>query len=761
LLRHEAQLAEFRSLNSSARGIGQGKDSKKEQIASGIPVELPPRAFQKLMHGNPSENGLALETLTDLLRRRAEQFPARMAFVYEDDRGQTVEWTYAELYQRSRAIAVWLTQRAAPGDRALMVYPAGLDFIAAFFGCLYAGVLPVPATYPKPRRPLPRLDSIASDCAPRVVLTHSSVLDGLCLDQQSPSVAKLAWEATNQIEVGFAEEFELLDRGGGDLAFLQYTSGSTSEPRGVMISHKNLLHNLETIRHGFEITPAESGDEVYKGVFWLPAYHDMGLIGGILTPIYIGGTSYLLAPTTFLRRPQRWLQLLSETRAQISGAPNFGYELIVPKTTADERASYDLSHWRIAFCGAEPIHPDTLHDFAAAFAPAGFHADAFYPCYGMAEVTLLVTGGRGPAALRTLTVDREQLRLHQVVQVENCHEQAQSLVGCGSTLDSQQIEIVDPQSGESRGEGCVGEIWVSGGSVARGYWNRESVNRETFQAKLDPRSEQTYLRTGDLGFRLDGELYITGRLKDIIIVRGRNHYPQDIERTATAAHVAVGMGAAFSVEPDREEQLVVVHQVNREHRKTDFDEVIRAMRTAIVEEHELDAQAIVLIRPVSLPITSSGKVQRQRCREQYLLGELQVVAEWTAEAIPRSSRTELATAPPEFLGSVLEADPQQLRADIEVWLMRWLTARADLNPGAIQPSTPFAELGIDSLTAVEISQELDQLLVLQLPPMVIWSCPTCEALAVYLAEELVADRKGERSSAAPSKPSQDASIGLS
>lgn len=694
------------------------------------------------MHGISSENGSTPKTLSNLLRRRSQEFPDRLAFVFEDETGQTVEWTYADLDRRALTIASWLSGKADVGDRALLVYPAGLDFIAAFFGCLYGGVLPVPATYPKPRRPLPRLDTIAADCTPRLVLTHTSGLDGLCLDQQVPAVAKLAWEPTDQLEDEPSVDFELVDRADSDLAFLQYTSGSTSEPRGVMISHDNLLHNLETIRQGFEITPVESREEVPTGVFWLPAYHDMGLIGGILTPLYVGGTTYLLAPTTFLRKPQRWLQLMSEKGSQISGAPNFGYELLVQKTTEEDRLKLDLRQWRLAFCGAEPIHPESLRDFANAFAPAGFRADAFYPCYGMAEVTLLVTGGQGPDTLRVLTVDREQLRQHRAVSVESSHEQAQELVGCGSTLNGQQLEIVDPKSLATCEDGHVGEIWVSGRSVARGYWNLDAVNEQTFQAKLEGYEGQNYLRTGDLGFRLNGELYITGRLKDVIIIRGRNHYPQDIERTADESHAAVGMGAAFSVESDRQEQLVVVHQVNREHRKADFDEVFRTMRMAIVEEHELDPQAIVLIKPVSLPITSSGKVQRLRCRQQYLSGELQVIAEWSAK--PTSGACATGETPtPDFLANVLELDPPVLRSSIETWLIRWLTVRADLNPGAMQPATPFAELGIDSLTAVEISQELDQLLELQLPPMVIWSCPTSEALSAYLAEELVTDRKGE------------------
>jgi len=700
------------------------------------------------MHGNRD----GIETLADLLRRRTEQFPGRLAFVFEDETGAQVEWTYAQLDDKARTIAAWLTQRVSTEQRALLVYPAGLDFIAAFFGCLYAGVLPVPATYPKPRRPLPRLDTIASDCQPQVVLTHSSVLDGLCLDQQAPAVAELEWAATDKLESSLAADFSSVGRQGSDLAFLQYTSGSTSEPRGVMISHANLLHNLETIRQGFRI----ADEEVPTGVFWLPAYHDMGLIGGILTPIYVGGTSYLMGPTTFLRRPLRWLEVLSETQAEISGAPNFGYDLLVQKTTPAQRDGLDLSHWRLAFCGAEPIHPETLSEFATAFAVAGFRRAAFYPCYGMAEVTLLVSGGRGPGQSPVISVDQEQLRQHRAIAVATDQQGAQLLVGCGATFAGQQVLIVNPQSHVVCADGEVGEIWVRGASVARGYWNREEINRETFGATLasDSRSGDSrtgYLRTGDLGFWLAGELYVTGRLKDVIIIRGRNHYPQDIERTAVEAHEAVGLGAAFAVAGKRQEKLVVVHQVNREHRKANFEEVIRAIRTAIVAEHELDPGAIVLIKPVSLPITSSGKVQRQRCCQQYLAGELAVMAQWSAAQAAGEEADAVQTPPePKFLPAVLQADAPQLQADLESWLIDWLTVRAELNPGVMQPSTPFAELGIDSLTAVEISQDLEKALELELPPMVIWSCPTCQAMAAYLVEELVADRRGERKSVLPS-----------
>jgi acyl-CoA synthetase (AMP-forming)/AMP-acid ligase II/acyl carrier protein len=674
--------------------------------------------------------------LAALVGGRASQFPDRLAFVFEDDAGQTESWSYARLDQRMRTLGAWLSKQTSVGDRVMLVYPPGLEFIAAFLGCVAAGAIPVPATYPKPRRPMPRLDSIVADCQPSLVLTQSSVLGGLSLDQQSPAISELPWEPTDQIATNEAGSFVPISRAADDLAFLQYTSGSTSEPRGVMISHGNILHNLEAIRRGFKL----SFDKHVKGVFWLPAYHDMGLIGSILSPLYVGATSTFIAPTTFLRRPQRWLELLSESQADISGAPNFGYELAIKKSTPEGRASLDLSNWRLAFCGAEPINPETITEFAAAFAPSGFEIRAFYPCYGLAESTLMVTGGQRPAGPRVLQVERGAISNYKVVTHAVANKRTQPVVSCGPECAGLTVKIVDPRSRIPRGSNQVGEIWIQGGSVARGYWNQQAVNEETFQARITSEDSGVFLRTGDLGFLDEGELFVTGRLKDVIIIRGRNHYPHDLERTAQNAHEAVDMGAAFSIEVNGHEELVLVHQWRRECRDADHSQIIHAIRTAIVAEHEIDPHAIVLIRPASLPITTSGKVQRQQCRDRYLRGELQVTTEWVNQhcAGEMDGETPEPLSAPDCLQRVGQLSSEQLRIELQQWLVAWLTIRANLLPGTLQPTTPLVQLGIDSITAVEISHELDQLLGLQSPPMVIWSCPNPVELADFLAEELEA-----------------------
>jgi len=698
-------------------------------------------------HGTEANRGP--RTLAEVLQASTLEFPERVALAFETETDSQEQWTYRDLDQRARVVAAWLGERAKIGDRALLVYPPGLEFIAAFLGCVYAGVLPVPAGYPKQRRPSPRLDAIVKDCQPRLALTCTDSLAAINLEGQSSAVQTLRWEATDRLDSLRATDYKPISCQPDDLAFLQYTSGSTASPRGVMVSHRNLMHNLESIREGFALASGESRNEtVETAVFWLPAYHDMGLIGGILTPLYVGGTSYLLPPAEFLRRPLSWLETISRTQSTISGAPNFGYELCVRKTTPEQRAALDLSSWRLAFCGAEPICKATLDEFAEAFQPAGFHPRALYPCYGLAESTLLVTGGQESSGPPVVHVDKQKLREDKKIsQVEPSHAQALPLVSCGKPLGQLDVSIVDPQSRLRCGEGSVGEVWIRGESVARGYWNQEGLSEETFQASIGNENGAPFLRTGDLGFQWEGQLHIAGRLKDLIIIRGRNHFPNDIEKSVQQVHKAIDLGVAFAVEGQRQEQLVVIHQIHREHRRANLDEAMRAIRSAIVEEHEIDPFAIVLLRPASLPLTSSGKVKRDACRQLYMTGDLPISAEWInseetflfdpeSELLIGHSANGLEPARPEFLNNAKDADVDELTAEIQAWLLDWLAIRGQVPIGSLEPTMSFAELGIDSLTAVELSLEMVQVLELQLPPGVAGSYTTPASLSRYLAQQL-------------------------
>ena len=420
-----------------------------------------------------------------------------------------------------------------------------------------------------------------------------------------------------------------------DLAFLQYTSGSTGTPKGVMLSHENLLHNSLRIMQAFEITRSQSG------VFWLPSFHDMGLIGGILVPLYGGKFNVIMSPVAFLQKPLRWLQAISKYRATISGGPNFSYELCVRKITPEQRATLDLSSWSLAFNGAEPVRPETIDAFCEAFAPCGFRREAFFPCYGLAESTLMVTGGMKfePPVIRAF--DAASIETGTALVRTGFAPGTRRLVGSGRELDGQDVRIVDPQTCEALPPGRIGEIWVSGPSVAQGYWNRPDATKETFGAMLalpDAHSQTQsakkwrpnpgpYLRTGDLGFFDNGELFVTGRLKDLIIVRGRNHYPQDIEHSVEEASplVRAGSVAAFSVDVDGRERVVVVAELERG--KRDSDEIAAsfdAIRKRLAVEHEVALEAIVMVRPNSIAKTSSGKIQRHACKRQFLEGTLEI-----------------------------------------------------------------------------------------------------------------------------------------
>jgi acyl-CoA synthetase (AMP-forming)/AMP-acid ligase II/acyl carrier protein len=700
----------------------------------------------------PSDRAPA--SVSELLVRRAAERPHQPAFIFLPNAAaggaDEVAWTFAQLDRRARAVAAAVSRQATPGDRAVLVFPPGLDFLAAYFGCLYAGVLPAPATYPKPRRPSARLDAIVADCQPRLALTTADTLETLRLDEQTPAVRQLTWVAVDRCPD--APSFTPVQRGPHDPAFLQYTSGSTSEPRGVVVTHGNLLHNLELIRAGFGLPSASasppSGAAPQAGVFWLPAYHDMGLIGGILTPLYVGGTSYLMAPAAFLQRPLAWLETLARTGAQISGAPNFAYELCARKATADAVAALDLSNWRLAFCGAEPIDAAALADFARTFSPAGFRSEAFYPCYGLAEATLMVTGGAGAGAPRVLSADRTQLAANRLVEAGPANG-ALKLVSCGRPLGDQEVIVVEPNTGAPAAHGGIGEIWVRGASISPGYWNHAAPLRQAvepdapadvFNART-PDGRGPFLRTGDLGAFHNGELFVTGRLKDVVIIRGRNLYPQDVERTVQQAHAALDAGAAFSVGDPGHEELIVVHQVSREHRKGDLAAVIRAVRAAIVDEYEVDPQAIVLLKPAALPTTSSGKVQRRRCRELFQADELDALHQWrrSAESSAAAATGAAESGPPrpKFLDRVAAASPDELAAEILPWMLGLLAQKVEgIDPAQLAADATFAELGVDSLTAVELNLEFEKALGLRLPPEAA-SYATPAALSQFLAEALI------------------------
>lgn len=573
-------------------------------------------------------------TLVELLRHRAQERPDALAVAFlRDGERDELRWSHAELDRSARRVAAGLqADGIAPGARALLLYPPGLDYLAAFFGCLYAGVIAVPAYPPLLNRPSSQLTSFIADATPALALTSTDIAAlREPLAAQEPSLDRLPWLVTDALDAGLQTDWRAPALDAQTIAFLQYSSGSTATPKGVVLSHGNLLANTTAMCERVGLGPRS------RTVSWLPPYHDAGLIGKVLTPLTGGFPTVLMSPIAFLQRPARWLEAIDRYRATCSAAPNFAYELCVRKTTAEQRAQLDLGCWERAMNTGEPVRAQTLRRFAEAFAPAGFRPGALYPCYGLAESTVMVTGPDPADGPRIAGLDRAALQAHQTIQASERSADVHELVACGRELPGHRVVVVDLQTRERLGEGRVGEIWVHGPSVAQGYWNVPAATEETFRARLADGDRTPFLRTGDLGFLDGGQLHVVGRLKDMIVVRGRNHYPQDIECTAEQADAALrpGCGAAFGVERDGEERLVLVNEVDR-GRLGDADAVLRTVKGAILRRHGIRPDAIVLIERGSLPKTSSGKQRRRATRELLLRDELPVVVAWQARRAGRA-----------------------------------------------------------------------------------------------------------------------------
>lgn len=568
-------------------------------------------------------------TLLALLQERASQQPDDLAYRFLHFREQCDDesLTYRELDKKSRAIAAVLQNVNAAGERALLLYPSGLDYIAAFFGCLAAQVVGITAYPPHSSRMIPRIQAIVHDAQSTLVLTTTQIKANI---QRwfggVPELEQLEWLTTDDIDLTYANDWIGPDITPDTIAFLQYTSGSTSTPKGVMVSHRNLIHNLEEQKARFE------HDKKHVNVSWLPIFHDLGLIAGVLQPLYVGFPAYLMAPVSFLQRPMRWLQTISMYRGTSSYAPNFAFELCMRRSTPEERAQLDLSSWVVAVNGAEPVRGDTLERFSEMFEPCGFRAQSWVPAYGLAEATLVVSSaGRNEDPI-IRTFDKQELEQHHVLEIDSTSKNAHRLASCGVTLGKQKIVIAHPEKLTTCTPNEVGEIWVGGPSVALGYWQRPEVTEKTFQAYLADTGEGPFLRTGDLGFLQDEQLFITGRLKDVIIIHGRNHYPQDIELTTEHAHPAMRLGcsAAFSVDVDGEESLVVVAEVDQRYKPEPGESVVtasaltKAIKEAIAIEHDVQVHAICLLQAGGVQKTSSGKIQRSACRTKFQDGSLKL-----------------------------------------------------------------------------------------------------------------------------------------
>ncbi len=535
---------------------------------------------------------MSAETIIDVLRQRAELTPHKRVFLFLD-KGERAgaSLTFAQLDRRARAIGSRLAALGATGKQVLLPNPPGLEFVANFFGCLYSGAVAVPACSSLlSARKHDHLQTIVQDAEVEFILAASS--------ESLTSIAgeELTLLASDEVPETEAAEWSPTDCKADDVAYIQYSSGSTSTPKGVVISHRNVMCNQQMLQQAFRT----SDDSVI--VSWLPHFHDMGLVGVIQRAVYVGMFGVLMAPIEFIRRPVQWLHAISKYRASISIAPNFAYDLCVERVKDEAIGELDLSCWEVAFNGSEPVKAETMKRFAEKFGKTGFRAENFYPCYGLAEATVFVSG-RAPSEA---VVSKGQV------------------VSCGPACATERVLIVDPQTHRRCSEGSEGEIWVAGPHVAQGYWKRPAETRQTFKASLSDNRDGPFLRTGDLGFLLDGQLYVTGRLKELIILHGKNHYPQDIEATVATCHPLLrrDCGAAFSVDVTGTEELVVLHEVKRQTPPEKSFEIKCAIRQALAEDRAIKPYSVVLLKPNTIPKTSSGKIMRSACRADFLRNNL-------------------------------------------------------------------------------------------------------------------------------------------
>lgn len=735
------------------------------------------------------------QSLADLLHVRAERNGALPALTFIDDSDTTSTYSYHQLLVAADAVADVLGRIGPPGSRALLLYPSGSEFLIAFFGCALAGWTPVPTCFPKPGRPIERLDSIARCCQPSLLLTDAETLGLAAPDRWAVESSRIPRLATDQIAKSNAQQAptveQMIERAISyglensqqplhpELALLQFTSGSTSEPKGVMVTHQNMMANLEAIRVGFGL---KFSDAVlrndFASVFWLPAFHDMGLIGGLLAPLYSGAHSIVMSPRTFLSRPLRWLKAISDFKALVTGAPNFAFQLCVDRIDGAQAEGLDLSSLGVVFCGAEPIQARTLEQFASRFAHTGFKRRALFPCYGLAESTLYVAGGHLDGKDAILTVSRSELSAGNITPVDGrtAHSDTTSrLVACGQPAIDAEVKIVSPEQRLPLQDSCIGEIWLRGKSVASSYWIPETAtNKETYTSAFshylanEPAGSTPFLHTGDLGFLRDGCLYVTGRSKDLIILRGRNHYPQDIENSILqGAGTHLDQIAAVSSTMPGGEALAIVAELARTTDKSLIPDIIRQIRRVVIDQHEVDPRRVILVRTASIPRTTSGKIQRSAIREMLANNTLKVLGKWERGDL-RADGAPLLFPELPCVNQQISVNQQTMAAEqaslfaasIEAWMMSWLMVRAGAEANDLNPERSLDQLGLDSLSTVELSSEIEDWLGLQLTPTAAFEHPTPRKLSCHLANSWM-ETYGCASQPTAAEHAVDESAGLS
>ena len=672
----------------------------------------------------PYEQPPPVATLVESLLHWANTRSTGTAYVHTDGDDLEEILSFEDLDREARAVASRIQDLR--GERVLLLFPPDhcLEFVRALFGCFYAGAIAVPAFPPRRSRNTKRIQGISEDANAVASLTVTKVQERIAEEpDEFAALKRLRHVTLDTIDSSEGADFSLPPLTADDLAVLQYTSGSTGAPKGVMLTHGNLIENSKLINHSFRVRGG--------GLSWLPTYHDMGLVGGIVMPLYCGQWNVMMSPLTFLARPTRWLRAMTKYRASTSGGPNFAYELCSERIPDKDLEELDLSGWDVAYNGAEPIRTSTLERFAQRFERCGFKRSAFLPCYGMAETTLIVTGRTEvkEPVIRWFVTD--ELNRRRVVDGVPHAPNSRALVGCGEVLPGEELLFVDPDSCTALPPNEIGEIWVRSPSVGQGYWQKDEATKATFHASIAGTTEPTYLRTGDLGFLRDGELFVTGRVKDLIIVRGVNRYPQDIEETVeqSSDRLNPGGAAAFSVMIEDQERLIVVCEVERK-RGGDWDDVIQTVRRRVTAIHELPPDGVVLVRFGSVPTTSSGKVQRHACRDAFLDGALKVVSQWRMWDAPSAACPSTADTQ-----DLIRSD--EVDDDIARQVMQHVREVAKERAGELTVETNIAtDLALDSLERLQIANNIEQSFGGRFPDEILEAMETVADVAVAVAQYL-------------------------
>lgn len=669
----------------------------------------------------------SVNDLVNLLEYRSEVNRDHTVIEFLDDNGEVCgAQTFEQLANKAKTIAAFLSKelKVPEGERALLLYAPGVDYVNCFFGCLYSGLLAVPAYPPTNARDLERLHSIIADAKASLILTSSFIKDALQdWVKQNPQLSNVQLVATDEIDSNWSSEWRMPHISSESIAFLQYTSGSTGEPKGVMVSHGNLIHN------SIEIENAFGHSEESRGVIWLPPYHDMGLIGGVIQPVFGGFPVRLMSPISFLKKPMRWLQAISDFKATTSGGPNFAFELCVKKVDQEIFEQLDLSSWNVAFNGAEVIRKNTLDTFVEQFAPVGFKRSAYLPCYGLAESTLIASGVPKLDIPKEIEVQPESLKTTQV-ELSAGEAESKTLVGSGVALDN-RLRIVNRKTLELCKPGEIGEIWIQSGSVAKGYWGKPDLTKEAFSAQIVGHEKEGYfLRSGDLGFLNEDELFVTGRIKEMILINGRNYYPVDIEATVQSAcnELRPGCGAAFSVEKGDQETLVLVQELRREIDDADsWPGIVQRCRRAVVEEFGIPIETLVLIEPGSLPKTSSGKIRRNESRKEYLNGELSILLQSSLDQV-----TKTAPAANKVQKKAAAAQSSVGKQELTQFILSKICEATSIPESEIDLTEPMISYGLDSKSVVGLTGELEDFLKQDIQVSTLFDYSTIQELVDHL-----------------------------